>query len=77
MLAPGPELYAGAHYGYSVVIDQVDGQTFYWHSGGAGYSSVYYYSSKDGLSIAVLCNLMVDPKSIAIALYETYVEHHK
>jgi D-alanyl-D-alanine carboxypeptidase len=76
MLAPGPELYAGAHYGYSVVIDQVDGQTFYWHSGGAGYSSVYYYSSKDGLSIAVLCNLMVDPKSIAIALYETYVEHH-
>jgi D-alanyl-D-alanine carboxypeptidase len=74
MLAPGPELYAGAHYGYSVVIEQVDGQTVYWHSGGAGYSSVYCYFSKDGLVIAVLCNLMVDPKPIAIALYETYVE---
>ncbi|MGB3861549.1 MAG: serine hydrolase domain-containing protein [Candidatus Aminicenantaceae bacterium] len=73
MLAPGPELYTGAHYGYSVIIDQVNGKTAYWHSGGAGYSSIYYYFPEDGLSIAVLCNLMVDPKPIAIALYEAYV----
>ena len=77
MLSPGPELYAGAHYGYSVIVDQVNGQTVYWHSGGAGYSSIYYYFPEDGLSIAVLCNLMVDPKPIAIALYEAYVEHQK
>jgi len=77
MLSPGPELYAGTHYGYSVVVDQVNGQTVYWHSGGAGYSSIYYYFPEEGLSIAVLCNLMVDPKPIAIALYEAYVEHQK
>ncbi len=77
MLSPGPELYPGAHYGFSVIIDQINGQTVYWHSGGAGYSSIYYYFSEDCLSIAVLCNLMVDPKPIAIALYQAYAEHQK
>ena len=77
MLSPGPELYAGANYGYSVIVDRVDGQTAYWHTGGAGYSSVYYYFPEQDLSIAVLCNLMVDPKPMAIALYQAYVEHQK
>jgi len=77
MLSPGPELYAGAHYGYSVIVDQVGGQKAYWHSGGAGYSSIYYYLPEKGLSIAVLCNLMVDPKPIALALYQAYAEHQK
>ena len=77
MLAPGPELYPGAHYGFSVIIDKADAKKVYWHSGGAGYSSIFYYVPEDGLSIAVLCNLMVDPKPIAIALYEAYVKHQK
>jgi D-alanyl-D-alanine carboxypeptidase len=77
MLWPGPELYAGANYGFSVIVDQAGGQTVYWHSGGAGYSSVYHYFPEDGLSTAVLCNLMVDPKPIAIALCEAYVEHQE
>jgi len=77
MLALGPEIYPGAYYGYSVIIDKVDGKTVYWHSGGAGYSSIFYYFPEDGLSLAVLCNLMVDPKPIAIALYEAYVKHQK
>lgn len=72
MLAPGPELYPCAHYGFSVIIDQIDNKTVYWHSGGAGYSSIYYYVPEDDLSIAVLCNLMVDPKPVAIALYQAY-----
>lgn len=77
MLAPGPGLHADAHYGYSVIVEQLNGQTVYWHPGGAGYSSIYFYFPKDGLSIAVLCNLMVDLKPIAIALYQTYVEHQQ
>jgi len=77
MLSPGPELYAGARYGYSVIVDQVNGQTVYWHPGGAGYSSIYFYFPENGLSIAVLGNLMVDLKPIAITLYEAYVEHQK
>jgi len=77
MLSPGPELHAGAHYGYSVIVEKVNGQTAYWHPGGAGYSSIYFYFPEDGLSIAVLCNLMVDLKPTAIALYEAYVEHQK
>jgi D-alanyl-D-alanine carboxypeptidase len=77
MLAPGPELDEGAHYGYSVIIDEVDGQTVYWHPGGAGYSSIYFYLPQDRLSIAVLGNLMVDLKPVAIALYEVYAEHYK
>jgi len=77
MLAPGPELHLGAHYGFSVIIDQMNGKMVYWHSGGAGYSSIYYYIPEDDLSIAVLCNLMVDPKPIAIALYQAYVKHQK
>ncbi len=75
MLSPGPELDDGAHYGYSVVIDKVNGQTVYWHPGGVGYSSIYFYFPEDGLSIAVLGNLMVDLKPIAIALHGTYQEH--
>lgn len=77
MLAPGPELYPGAHYGFSVIIDQKNGKTVYWHSGGAGYSSIYYYILEDDLSIAVLCNLMTDPKPIAIALHQAYVKGQK
>jgi len=42
---------------------------------GQGY--VYYYFPEERLSIAVLCNLMVDTKSMAIALYQAYVEHQK
>jgi D-alanyl-D-alanine carboxypeptidase len=77
MLSAGPELHAGAHYGYSVIVDQVSGQTVYWHPGGAGYSSIYFYFPEDGLSVAVLCNLMVDLKPTAIALYQAYVEHQR
>ena len=77
MLAPGPELYPGANYGFSVIIDKVNGKTVYWHSGGAGYSSIFFYFPESGLSLAVLCNLMVDPKPIAVALYEAYVKHQK
>ena len=75
LLSPGPELDAGARYGYSVVIDQVGGQVAYWHPGGLGHSSIYLYFPEEGLSIAVLGNLMVDLKPIAIDLYEAYVEH--
>ena len=77
LLALGPELYPDAYYGYSVIIDKVDGKTVYWHSGGAGYSSIFYYFPEDGLSLAVLCNLMVDPKPIVLALYKEYVKHQK
>lgn len=77
MLRPGPELYPGAFYGYSVVIEQVDGETAYWHNGGAGYSSVYYYFPGVRLAIAVLSNLMKDPKPIALALYQEYMEHQR
>ena len=77
MLTPGPELDEGVHYGYSVIVDQVNGQIVYWHPGGFGYSSIYLYFPEDALSIAVLCNLMVDLKPVAIALYEAYVEHQK
>ena len=77
MLSAGPELHPGAYYGYSVILDRVNGQAVYWHPGGAGYSSVYCYFPQDGLSIAVLCNLMVDLKPIAVALYEAYAERQK
>ena len=77
MLSPGPELNAGVHYGYSVIVEQINEQTVYWHPGGAGYSSIYFYFPKNGLTIAVLGNLMVDLEPIATALYETYVEHQK
>ena len=77
MLAPGPHLHADAHYGYSVIVEQIDGRTVYWHPGGAGYSSVYYYVPEDGISIAVLGNLMVDLRPIAIALHDVYLEHQQ
>ena len=77
MLSPGPELHADAHYGYSVIVEQIDGQTVYWHPGGAGYSSVYFYFPEEGLSIAVLGNLMVDLQPVAIALYDAYLEHQE
>ena len=77
MLAPGPDLHADAQYGYSVIIEQIDGKTVYWHPGGAGYSSVYYYVPDDGISIAVLGNLMVDLRPVAIALHEAYLEYQQ
>jgi D-alanyl-D-alanine carboxypeptidase len=75
MLTPGPELFPNARYGYSVIIEKIGDKIVYWHTGGAGYSSVYFYVPEDGVSIAVLGNLMVDLKPTALALYEAYVEH--
>jgi D-alanyl-D-alanine carboxypeptidase len=75
MLEPGPELGAGVNYGYSVIIQQVDGQTAYWHPGGAGDSSVYFYFPDEGLTIALLANAMVDLEPVAMALYDTYQEN--
>jgi D-alanyl-D-alanine carboxypeptidase len=77
MLAIGPELDPDVYYGYSVIIEEVDGQTVYWHPGGAGFSSIYLYYSEDGLTITVLGNLMVDLKSAALALHQTYVENQR
>lgn len=77
MLTPGPELSPSERYGYSVVIEKIDGKIIYWHTGGYGYSSVYLYVPEDRISIAVLGNLMVDLKPIALALYEVYVEHQE
>lgn len=66
-------------YGFSVVIDTIEGKTVYWHTGGAGYTSVFFYIPDDKLSIAVLCNSFgflnnsfVDPKTIADKLYKEY-----
>jgi CubicO group peptidase (beta-lactamase class C family) len=72
MLGPGPELGPGVHYGYSVIIQQMDEQTVYWHPGGAGYSSVYFYFPNDGLTVAVLGNAMVDLQPVAMALFAAY-----
>jgi D-alanyl-D-alanine carboxypeptidase len=77
MLTPGIELSPDTHYGYSVVIEKIDGRMVYWHTGGAGYSSVYFYVPEDGTSIAVLGNLMVDLKPTALALYEAHMEHQR
>lgn len=77
MLTPGPELAHDTYYGYSVVIEKIDGKLVYWHTGGAGYSSVFFYVPEDGISIAVLGNSMVDLKPTALALYEAYVDHQK
>ena len=74
MLTPGPELFPNAHYGYSVIIEKIDDRIVYWHTGGAGYSSVFFYVPEDGISIAVLGNVMVDLKPTALALYEGYAE---
>ena len=68
MLKPGPELGAGARYGYSVVIESSGGEPRYWHSGGAGFSSIFSYSPEQGQSVAVLCNQMVDLRPVARAL---------
>ena len=35
---------------------------------------MYLYAPQDGISIAVLCNLMVDPYPIAVALYKDYLD---
>ena len=59
-------------YGFSVVVDTIDKKTVYWHNGGIGYASVFLYVPDDRITIAVLCNLMVDPKPIAFALYNVY-----
>jgi D-alanyl-D-alanine carboxypeptidase len=77
MLAEGPELEPDVYYGYSVIIEQVDGQTIYWHPGGASFSSNYLYFPEDGLTITVLGNLMVDLKPVALALHQAYVENQK
>ena len=75
MLEPGPELGAGVNYGYSVIIQEVDGHTAYWHPGGAGDSSIYFYFPDERLTIAVLANAMVDLEPVAMALYEAYQEN--
>ena len=77
MLAPGPELHKEAHYGYSVILERIDGKTVYWHPGGAGFSSVYYYVPEDGISIVVLGNAMVDLRPVAIALHKAYLAHQQ
>lgn len=61
-------------YGFSVVVDKINEKTVYWHTGGIGYCSVYYYIPADSLSIAVLCNSIADPQSIAIELYDKYTK---
>jgi CubicO group peptidase (beta-lactamase class C family) len=75
MLEPGPELGAGVYYGYSVIVQEVDGQTAYWHPGGAGDSSIYFHFPDERLTIAVLANAMVDLAPVAMALYEVYQEN--
>jgi D-alanyl-D-alanine carboxypeptidase len=77
MLTPGPELSPNERYGYSVVIEELDGKTIYWHTGGFGYASVYLYVPDDRISIAILGNRMVDLKPAALALYEAYVEQQE
>ncbi len=73
MLTQGPELNPGIYYGYSVVMDQIEGQPAYWHSGGAAYSSTAYYFPENGLTIVVLCNQMINPGPIALALHQTFL----
>ncbi len=77
MLSQGPALDFGAYYGYSVIVDEIHDRTFYWHTGGAGYSSAYGYIQEDGVVIAVLSNLMVDPQPITVKLYEAYLTHQE
>ncbi|MBN2565290.1 MAG: beta-lactamase family protein [Candidatus Eisenbacteria bacterium] len=71
MLTSGPELGPGFRYGSSVMVEQVGEKTAYWHPGGAGYASVYYHVPDDGITVAVLGNLMVDLKPVARALHQT------
>ncbi len=77
MVEPTYKINENMHYGYSVLIEKINGKTAYWHTGGIGYSSIYCYFPNEKLSIAVLCNQMIDPKPIAISLYENYLEHIK
>ena len=77
MVTPGPKMGQGEHYGYNVIIEQINGQIVYWHTGGIGYASIYYYLPDNGISIAVLSNLMVNIKPIAIALHEAYMKHQE
>lgn len=74
MITPTIEIDENIYYGYSVIIEQINERTVYWHTGGIGYSSIYYFPDNK-LSIAVLCNQMIDPKSMSIALFETYLEN--
>ncbi len=62
-------------YGFSVIIDTIDGKIAYWHTGGIGYSSVFYYIAENKLSVTVLCNSLIDPKPIAVELYKSYCVH--
>jgi D-alanyl-D-alanine carboxypeptidase len=59
-------------YGFSVVVDSLNNKPMYWHTGGIGYSSVFLYLPDERITVAVLCNLMVDPKPIALSLYYAY-----
>jgi D-alanyl-D-alanine carboxypeptidase len=77
MVTPGPKLSPNERYGYSVVIEEMDAKTVYWHTGGFGYSSVYLYVPEEDITIAVLGNRMVDLKPAALALYEAYVEQQE
>jgi len=71
MLSEGTEIYPGVTYGYSVVVDEIDGKRAYWHSGGAGYSSNFTYFPDESLTIVILTNQMSNPGPIAFDLYET------
>jgi D-alanyl-D-alanine carboxypeptidase len=71
MIAP-IQLGISPKYGFSVVIDTIEGKTVYWHTGGSGYTSIFYYIPEDKISIAVLCNSFVDPKPIAVELYKGF-----
>lgn len=77
MVIPLTEVDDNVYYGFSVIIEKINGKTIYWHTGGIGYSSIYCYFPENELSIAVLCNQMVDPKPIALELYDTYLEYRK
>ena len=77
LLAATTKLGDTIHYGYSVVVEEIQGQPAYWHTGGAGYASIYLHMPMENLTIVVLCNLMIDAKPIALALYRAYAAGHK
>lgn len=60
-------------YGFSVIVDHLRGKTRYWHTGGIGYSAVFYYLPDDKLTIVVLSNEMIDLRPVADALYDAYL----
>lgn len=74
LVTPGPYLAPDTYYGFSVVIQKIDGKTVYWHTGGFGYGSVYFYVPEDDISIAVMGNQELDLEPTALALYQAYLE---